>query len=232
MSRPYKFLGPEYCLHIRCAPAAAKQEARREARPWNECLAVFFSPGFLHCFPSSLPFSPSTIFLTVLPNAGLLTRSKRLAAQYQFMQLWEEPSADQELRGYCIYMLNQTGSSSFRRAFAHWLQPPILRKSWWPVVQNGLSESKFSHRGKATPNFQVFFIWKEIFPSVFFFSKNSTAITACLLLGAPLSLAFYLPIFSIASLLCCLSSISCAFASPVSTSFTAAGVCTARVWWD
>lgn len=59
----------------------------------------------------------------------------------------------------------------------------------WIVRKQFLTQRK----GSAVPNLSVFFICKEVFPSALFFSKNMAAITACLLLGASLSQACYLP---------------------------------------
>lgn len=119
-------------------------------QPWPSLLLPIF-PG-LFTFPHFPP----------CPSKCILTWGKRPAAQYQFMRLWEELRADQDLRGNCVYMLNQAGNSSFRRAFAHWLQPPGLRKSCWLEMDcqeaNPHTEEK-QHDSKSLG----LFICKEIF---------------------------------------------------------------------
>lgn len=52
----------------------------------------------------------------------------------------------------------------------------------WIVRKQVLAQ----RRGRGAPDLQVFFTCQEIVLSAFFFSRKSAAITACLLLGAPL----------------------------------------------
>lgn len=92
----------------------------------NSCCFLQPWPLLLPIFPTL--FLPPSIFL---PNAGLTARGNI------------------NLCSYLHILAKPAGSSSFRRAFAPCLQPPILRKGWWVLVQNGLSGGKFWQRRKA-----------------------------------------------------------------------------------
>lgn len=113
----------------------------------------------------------------------------------------------------CIYMLNQQGALLLEEHLPLVSSHLFSGKAdeYWCKMDCQEASSDREERHHSFKSLGLFYLQK-IFLSVCFFYKNSTTITACLLLNA-LSLSYYLLVFFTASLLCFLSFSPCAFAS-------------------